>query len=90
MESEEESEHEVELCKNNQPEARMFYLPIYHHIILYECFGMGIQIMSVVLLPPGIYRQQEIILKFTLISYMLPTLCFNLVPFLNSKRKHCV
>lgn len=40
-------------------------------------FGMGIQILSVVLVPPRIYRPWEIILKFTLITYVLATLVLH-------------
>lgn len=40
MENDKESEHEAELCKRNQQETRMFYLPIYNQkwmeFILYE------------------------------------------------------
>lgn len=42
-----------------------------------NAFGIGIQILSVVFVPPGIYRPWEIILKFTLITYMLPTLVLH-------------
>lgn len=30
MENDGESDHEAELCKRNQQETRMFYLPIYN------------------------------------------------------------
>lgn len=77
MENDEESEHEAELSKRNQQETRMFYLPIYNHVILCECFWNEYTKLSVVLVLPGIYRPLEIILKFTLITHMLPTLVLH-------------
>lgn len=61
MENDGESDHEAELCKRNQQETRMFYLPIYNqkngwNLFCMKVFGTSIQILLVVCVPPGIRR----------------------------------